>query len=61
MTWLEARSDPLQLTRKWLRADGDELIEIYHPKLVGFGNVLKIFRSRITDSIQSSCRITLAF
>lgn len=57
--------DPLvnlkHLHRKWLTAKGPDKIELYHPKLVGFEHFLKSCRSRSTDSVESTARISLPF
>lgn len=54
--------NPEFLLKKWLISeDGNERIEPYHPKIVGFRTALEKPRKLVSDVVESHVRIFLPF
>lgn len=61
MKWFYFLVDVEHLYKKWLCSEGFDHLEVYHPKMIFFENILKSFRSDRSDLIESTSRINLHF
>lgn len=59
VTWPEPFINLEKVHQKWLTSKSSDRIEMYHPKISGFEQILKSRGTRNTDSVESTAQITL--
>lgn len=61
VTWPSPIVDLKMLHRKWISSNGDDHLEMYHPKFIDFEHFFKKFRVVNIDTIESTAVIKLLF